>query len=157
LASGTSAVLQNNGSDNITISANSGFSFPTKVSANSSYAVTVLTQPTGQLCTVSNGSGTVDSKGDSVGNVSVTCVSNSTVGGTVSGLTAGTAVTLSNGQILLPVAVNGAFSFPGTLGLGASYTITVSTQPVGLTCTVLNGTGIVTANVAINVAVTCAP
>lgn len=157
LATGTTMVLQNNGSDNITITANSSFSFPTKVGTNSSYAVTVLNQPTGQLCTVGSGSGTVDSKGDDVTTVTVTCASNSTVGGTVSGLATGAAVTLSNGQILLPVAINGAFSFPGTLGIGATYNITVATQPVGQTCTVLNGSGTVGAGVAVIVTVTCTP
>ncbi len=157
LASGTSLVLQDNGSDNLTITANGGFSFPNKIGANSSYAVTVLTQPLGQLCTVGNASATVDSKGDNVTNVTVACVSNSTIGGTVSGLTAGTAVTLSNGQVLLPVAINGAFAFPGTLDVGATYDVTVATQPVGLTCTVLNGSGTVAANVAVDVTVNCAP
>ncbi len=157
LGSGTSLVLQNNGSDNLTVTANGGFSFPAKIGANNAYAVTVLTQPLGQLCTVGNGNGTVDSKGDDVTGVTVACVSNSTLQGTVSGLTAGTAVTLSNGQILLPVAINGPFAFPGTLDIGATYNVTVATQPAGLTCTVLNGSGTVVANVAVSVSVNCAP
>lgn len=157
LAAGTSLVVQDNGSDNLTITANGGFGFPNKVGTNAAYAVTVLTQPVGQLCTVGNGSGTVDSKGDNVTNVTLACVSSSTLQGTVSGLVAGTAVTLSDGQVLLPVAVNGAFAFPGALDIGATYDVTVATQPAGLTCTVLNGSGTVVANVAVNVAVNCAP
>lgn len=155
LASGTTVVLQNNGADNLTISANGGFNFPVRVAADGGYAVTVLTQPTGQLCTVGNGSGTVDSNGDDVSGVTVVCVSTSTIQGTVSGLNSGVAVTLSNGSVLLPVAVNGAFAFPGTLAVGTTYTITVATQPVGQTCTVTNGTGTVSTSGTVSVTVTC--
>ena len=46
-------VLQNNGGDNLTVAANAtSFTFPTKVAANGAYAVTVMTQPTNETCTV---------------------------------------------------------------------------------------------------------
>src|SRR5215471_107899 len=53
--SGTGLVLQDNGGDNLTISANGAFTFATKATA---YNVTVLTQPTNppQTCTVTGGS-----------------------------------------------------------------------------------------------------
>jgi sugar lactone lactonase YvrE len=54
--SGT-VVLQNNGADALTIGGDGRFTFPTRVPANAGYAVTVLTQPTGQNCTVANGFG----------------------------------------------------------------------------------------------------
>ncbi len=73
---GSSVVLQNNGTDNETVSSDGPFTFSTAIAQGRSYAVTVLTQPTGQTCTVTNGSGTVDSA--NVTNVSVTCVSNDT-------------------------------------------------------------------------------
>lgn len=57
LASGQSVVLQNNGTDNKTVSTNGAFTFDTDIAAGGSYAVTVLTQPSGQTCTVSNGNG----------------------------------------------------------------------------------------------------
>lgn len=71
-----SVVLQNNGADNETISSDGTFAFSTAISEGSPYAVTVLTQPTGQTCTVTNGSGTVGSANAT--NVSVSCVSNDT-------------------------------------------------------------------------------
>ena len=71
-----SVVLQNNGTDNETVSSDGVFTFSTAISEGSPYAVTVLTQPTGQTCTVTNGSGTVGSA--NVTNVSATCVSNDT-------------------------------------------------------------------------------
>lgn len=71
-----SVVLQNNGTDNETVSSDGAFTFATAIAEGSPYAVTVLTQPSGQTCTVMNGSGTVGSA--NVTSVSVTCVSNDT-------------------------------------------------------------------------------
>ena len=47
-------VLQNNGTDNLSISTNGPFTFRTPLPVNVAYNVTVLTQPTGQVCTVAN-------------------------------------------------------------------------------------------------------
>ena len=58
LASGT-LVLQNNGGDDLTRTVNGSFNFATTVTTGSAYSVTVLTQPLGHTCTVSNGSGTI--------------------------------------------------------------------------------------------------
>ena len=57
LGASKSVVLQNNGGDNLTLTANGSFTFATKAKPGDSYAVTVLTQPSGQTCTVSGGSG----------------------------------------------------------------------------------------------------
>ena len=63
-----------------------------------------------------------------------------TVGGTASGLLAGTAVTLvNNGKDSLAVAANGPFTFAPDYSAGASYNVTVSMQPAGLACTVTDG------------------
>jgi 6-phosphogluconolactonase len=58
--SGTGLTLKNGG-DTITVSANGTFTFPTQVAGGASYAVAVGTQPgsPAQICTVSNGSGTI--------------------------------------------------------------------------------------------------
>ena len=71
LASNTSVVLQNNGGNNLTVSANGAFTFSTSLATGAAYSVSVLTQPTGQTCTVSSGSGTIASA--SVTNVAVLC------------------------------------------------------------------------------------
>ncbi len=65
-------VLQNNKADDVTITANGSFTFPARVNAGNSYAVTVLSNPIGQLCLVSNGSGTIFSA--NITNVSVSCM-----------------------------------------------------------------------------------
>jgi hypothetical protein len=65
-------VVQNNGSDDHAIPANStSFTFPTPVADGASYNITVKTQPETQYCMVSQNSGTV-SRAD-VGNVDVQC------------------------------------------------------------------------------------
>lgn len=71
LASGQSVVLQNNGSDDLTVGANGGFNFATEVDADTNYVVTVITQPASQSCAVSNGSGTATAD---VTDVAVSCV-----------------------------------------------------------------------------------
>jgi unsaturated chondroitin disaccharide hydrolase len=70
---GTGLVLQNNGGNNLPVSANGGFTFGTPVASGGAYAVTVLTQPTSpaQTCAVTGGAGTVGSA--NVTNVAVTC------------------------------------------------------------------------------------
>jgi hypothetical protein len=70
---GTGLVLQIQGGDSLTISANGSFNFPKSVASGTSYSVTVSAQPTqpSQACTVSNGSGVVGS-GD-VTNIEVAC------------------------------------------------------------------------------------
>ncbi|WP_423459907.1 midcut-by-XrtH protein [Ottowia sp. VDI28] len=72
LAAGESLVLQNNGADNLAqCSGDSSFTFSTPVAEGSPYNVTVLQQPAGQTCTVSNGSGVMN--GANVTNVIVNC------------------------------------------------------------------------------------
>ncbi|MEE4203257.1 MAG: choice-of-anchor U domain-containing protein [Halieaceae bacterium] len=72
LAAGESVVLQNNAGDDLTVSASGAFTFATEIASGTDYAVTVLTQPTGQTCAVTNGSGsnvTAD-----VTNVGLACI-----------------------------------------------------------------------------------
>ena len=68
---GPGLVLQNKASDNLSVSTSSTVSFATQLMPGASYLVTVFTQPTGQTCTVSNGTGTISN--ESVNNVAVTC------------------------------------------------------------------------------------
>lgn len=66
-------VLQNNGADDLAIAANAAaFEFTTPVAYGGSYAVTVLTQPAGQSCSIVNASSTALAQ---VSNVAVTCAS----------------------------------------------------------------------------------
>jgi hypothetical protein len=155
LASGATVTLQDNGSDSLTVSANGSFTFLTNIDGDATYDVTILTQPVGQSCTVTNGQGSVDSTADPVSTVTVSCVVTSSVTGVVSGLAPGTAVILSNGAQVLPVATNGAFAFPGLPATGTAYAVTIASQPAGETCTIASGTGIVSGATPVPVQVTC--
>jgi hypothetical protein len=151
--SGT-VVLQDNGGDNLSVSADGAFAFDTALVTGAAYDVTVQADPYGQSCTVSNGSGTVGSA--DVTNVAVTCsnVSIYTVGGTVSGLS-GTVVLQDNGGDNLSVSADGAFAFDTALVTGAAYDVTVQADPYGQSCTVSNGSGTVGSADVTGVAVTC--
>jgi hypothetical protein len=150
--SGT-VVLQDNGADNLSVSANGSFAFATKLAAGAAYGVTVLTNPAGQTCTVSNGSGTIGSA--NVTSVAVACAATTySVGGSVSGLS-GTVVLQDNGADNLSVSANGSFAFATKLAAGVAYSVTVLTNPAGQTCTVSNGSGTMGSANVTNVAVTC--
>src|SRR5208283_2121733 len=139
----------------LTVSANGSFTFATALKSGASYAVTVGTQPGGESCQVTNGGPGVVSA--DVTNVVVTCMPIPyTIGGTVSGLSSGASVVLlDNGTDALTVSANGSFTFATPLTSGASYTVTVGTQPSGQSCQVANGgPAVVSANVT-NVAITC--
>ncbi len=149
-------VLQDNGGNNLIVSSNGTFTFPTTLAAGQTYNVTVATNPSGQQCTVSNGSGTIGAA--NVTNVAVTCTTTSTptytVGGTISGLS-GTAVLQDNGGDNLSVSSNGTFTFPTALLAGQTYSATVATNPSGQQCTVSNGSGTVGSANVTNIAVSC--
>ena len=151
---GTGLVLRNNGGDDLGVGSNGSFTFATSLTSGSNYAVTVATQPSGQTCTVSNGSGTV--AGANVTNVSVSCTANRyTIGGTVSGLTGTGLVLRNNGGDDLAVGSNGSFTFATSLISGSTYSVTVATQPSGQTCTVSNGSGTVAGANVTSVSVSC--
>src|SRR5580704_15114642 len=144
LVANTSVILQNNGGDSLTITANGSFTFKTPVSGADVYAVTVLTQPINpnQICTVTGGSGTASAN---VTTVAVNCVLSFSIGGNVSGLV-GTGLILQNSSDseLLPIsAANGnqAFTFTKLVPTGTAYTVSISAQPTGPTQTCVVATG----------------
>jgi sugar lactone lactonase YvrE len=157
LANGQQVTLLNNAGDALTLqSSNNTFAFTTPVAYGGSYSVTVGTQPTGQTCTASaaSGSGVVAN----VSTVQITCSANTyTIGGTLSGLGSGQQVTLlNNGGNAKTLTANGSFTFTTPVAYNGAYSVTVSTQPTGQTCTLTNATGSgVAANVS-NVGVSCA-
>jgi hypothetical protein len=57
MSEGEEITLHNNAGNATVISANGIFSFASLLAFNAAYAVTVGTQPPGQICTVSNGNG----------------------------------------------------------------------------------------------------
>jgi N-acetylneuraminic acid mutarotase len=159
LASGNSVVLQNNSGDDVTVSANSSFSFSTELDDESGYSVSVLTQPTtpNQTCTITSASGTL--AGANVTDVAVTCITNKySIGGTLTGLASGTSVVLQNNNgDDLTLSADGVFEFSAALPDETVYAVTVLTQPAApdQQCTVAAGSGTLAGANISNVAVTC--
>ena len=108
--------------------------------AGSAYNISVKTQPSGQTCTISSGTGTVGSS--PAGGVAVQCVDNfQPVMGSLSD-TSTTWANLSDGTESFAVAGAGAaflFSIPAPLG--DSYTLTAG--HLGANCTSTNASGTV--------------
>ncbi|MGL6029299.1 MAG: hypothetical protein ACRC0M_05905 [Legionella sp.] len=109
--SGT-VVLQDNGGDNLTINSNGSFTFATPVAQGAPYSVTVLTQPAGQTCSLTNGSGTMG--GANVTNVGVNCVTNTTT------------LNTSVSQLALSVTGLTEFGVSGTPSSGLARVITIT-------------------------------
>src|SRR6185312_8138863 len=80
-----------------------------------------------------------------------------TIGGTVTGLTAGQTVALqNNGAGTLSVHANGAFTFAAAQQSNTAYSVSVSTEPSArTTCTVTSGAGTVGTGNVTNVGVSC--
>jgi len=151
---GSGLVLQDNGGDNLTVAAGATtFTFATSVPG--AYAVTVLTQPTNpsQTCIVGNGQGTATAN---ITNVTVTCSSGFTIGGTINNLTGAGLVLQDNGGDDLTIQKTGSVKFTFATLVTGAYAVTVKTQPSNPTqnCVVVNGSGTATAAVT-NVVVNC--
>lgn len=138
----------------------SAFTFLGFIRQGVAYTVSVKAQPTNpaQTCTVTNGTGTMG--GADVATVSVTCVSAAsviTLGGTIMGLEGDSLRLQNNGVNDLWLKRSAAsFTFPGVLAAGASYNVTIGSQPFApwQTCTVSSGAGSATAAVS-TVAIRC--
>ena len=151
-------LLLNNSSDAVTVSTSGTFAFQQTLFDKATYDVMVGAQPAGQTCTVTNGAGTIAAA--NVTSVNVSCINNPqatsyTLGGTVSGLTTGGTVVLTDGQSI-SITANGTYTFSSALPSGGSYNVTVGTQPTGQTCSVANAAGTMSSSNVTNVNVTCA-
>jgi hypothetical protein len=155
LIAGRTLVLLDNGGNAATIAANGSFKFSTALPGGSPYTVTVGTQPPGQTCTITGGSGA--SLAANVSDVSVVCADQSfEVAAAVSGLSSSKTLVLQlNGANNLTVSANGTSDFAVKIASNSTYAVTVLTQPVGETCVVTGGSGTVDAgNVTVPVACT---
>lgn len=151
--------LKNNGDDDLILNTNTSFAFSTRLSSGDAYRVTAHDEPANQVCSVSNGSGSVGSA--NISNVQITCstVPTYSVGGTISGLTAG-AVVLQNDSVVLKDNNgddidwgNGGFSVQ--VGDTKNFSISVYNKPANHTCTVTNGSGTVNGGPINNIGIAC--
>ena len=120
--------------------------------SGTSYNITVLQQPVSQACTVTSGESSLSASTT----VAVACTSESyTISGTVVGMLSGQSVTLQNNSgDNLTVSSNTSFSFTTKVASGATYLVTVLTQPTGQTCTPNLNSGVVSGNVT-DVSIIC--
>ena len=155
LVSGRGLALQLNVGNGLSLTRSGAFVFTASLANGAAYNVSVLTQPSEQTCVVSNGSGTVGSA--DVANIAVSCTVNTyTVNGTLAGLGAGKRVTLqNNGADEVMFTGNGVLTFRTALPALSTYDVTVSAQPEGQTCTVVNGRGTVGAGNVNGVGIQC--
>ena len=149
-----SLVLQNNDGNNLLVSADGSFRFSTALGDTDSYSVSVFSQPSTQLCEVTNATGTVNS--NDVTDVSVSCadIPSYTVGGSVTGLS-GELVLQNNAGNNLVVSANGTFNFTNSLISGSDYVVTIVAAPATQTCVLSNASGSVTEADVTDVAVAC--
>ena len=156
LNTGGSVTLLDNGTGTLVVKANGAFTFATKLANAAAYKVTISVQPKGEICTVAAGAGSV--KAANVTTVAVTCKKTYTVGGMVTGLKAGTSVTLlDNAKDALVITKIGVFTFKTPLVTGTKFAVTLSKQPVGQKCTLTSATGTIAAANITSVRVACAP
>jgi hypothetical protein len=76
LLDGKLVALQNNSDrevETITLTKNGSFNFGKKLVIGEDYNVTVKNQPAGQVCVVTNGSGSIKSSSDDITNILVNC------------------------------------------------------------------------------------
>ena len=133
-------LVLSDGLGSVSIAANAtSFTFPSRVNVGYGYTVTVQTQPAGLTCSVANASGTTGTS--DIATVQVTCVPNHSLGGSITGLTAGGLVLANGSDTVSPAANATSFVFPARIGENAAYGVTVLAQPAGQNCTVVNGSG----------------
>jgi len=137
-----SLVLRNNGLDEKTVLSSGRYQFDAQLLQGESYAVEVIGQPVGQICTIALDAedGTVDTT--AVDSVDISCQSITfSVGGSAGGHNGNLTVNVSvEGQVLAPLNVSAqetSFSL-GQLNYGQSIAMSVE-APAGQTCEIQNG------------------
>lgn len=104
------------------------------------------------LCVVLFGLGACGGGGGSGSNNTATTY---TLGGAISGLIS-SGLVLANGTDTVTVLANAAnFTMPTSLTAGTAYSVSVQTQPAGLTCSTSSSSGTMPIGNVINVTVTC--
>jgi len=152
---GTGLVLRNNAGDDLSVSGDGAFTFPTALADGSTYAVTVRTQPTDprQVCAVTNATGKIS--GSDVTAIEVDCVTGYSVGGTVTGLRAtGLVLDLNNRSALL-FEQDSDFVFDLSLTTGQTWSVRILFEPDAHTCAISPGSGLIGSTNVTDVAVSC--
>jgi Kelch motif len=155
----SSVVVQDEGGNDLTLSANGTYAFPVPRKSGTPYAVAVKTQPSGptQVCTVTNAAGTIMNA--NVSNVNIACQTQSfTIGGTYPAAV-NYPITLQNngGDDIQVTGQHTTFTFPTPVPSGTSYHVTMTTKaPLYAShCYLSNESGVVTNANVTSVLLTC--
>ncbi len=128
---GVALVLRDNGGDSLTLTVDGAFTFASQVASGAGYDVTVASQPSGQTCSVGNGSGTVATA--DVTSVQVTCRALQTVSFTTPGAASWTVPAgVTSIQVVATGGAGGGDSYAygqGLGGNGATVTATLAVSP----------------------------
>lgn len=158
--SASGLVLADNGGNDLSVASGAtSFTFSTALQSGASYAVTVATQPTGEGCTVSGGSGTVSGN---VTTVKVTCSAQTfSISGSISGdVAAGLKLQYYSGGEVLSVAGGATtFAFTQPVLYGTDVKMVVTAQPSWQTCTpgTSDFSGAITQNITTDTLTCAAP
>ena len=143
---GTGLVLQNNGTDNLSVSAGGSIAFPKSYPSGSTYSVTILTQPTNQTCVLTGATGVLTTNAVVVANcassqndITAFGFASPSVTGTISGTTISLTVPFgTNVTSLIPtftttgssVNIGGVIQTPGATAVNftspQNYTVTAA-------------------------------
>lgn len=133
------------------------FEFPVALASGTAWRVSIGDEPPEQRCQVDGGAGTVTA---AVSSVQVACATRTyPLGGTARGVDR-PGLTLREATSQQTVAITpdaGTFEFPAPLPFGASYAVTIDSQPTGRDCLLARASGTVPSGGARDLTVTCAP
>ena len=156
-----------NGSSSASVAANGTVDLAKAVAAETSYTVTVATQPSSpaQVCSVTNGSGTISNA--NVTNVAISCAAPVAAPPPAAGLPITATVTglpgpglmlqlnvYPNGPYILTINANGVATFPVQLPANTNFDAFVVGSPPGGACDVYPSVGVVSSTGA-NIGVMC--
>jgi hypothetical protein len=130
-------LVQDDKGDQLSFSANGTQTFATSYASGSAYSTTIQSQPSGQTCTLTNATGTITANTTVTANCAVTGLS-------------GTLSVQDNKADGLTFTTNNTQTFATQYASGSAYSVTISSQPSGQTCTLSNNAGgTITANTTV--------
>lgn len=146
-------VLQLNGGSDLSVDTDGSFIFSSSLATAKNYTVSVLSQPTGQNCSLSNATGTIGSS--NITNITATCITEKySLGGTISGLV-GSITLKNNGGDDLTLTQDGSFIFATFVDYKTAYLVSISNYPTEQVCYTVNGKGTLGAQNVTDIEITC--
>ncbi|KAK1548273.1 hypothetical protein Q3G72_008934 [Acer saccharum] len=137
----------NNGIENITVTQDGPFTFPSPLISASTYNVSIVSQPAGQACAVTTVAGDdiyQSGEGQAYSDITtlqINCTAGFSIGGSVANLAPGGTLRLVNNNDMTDVATisaNGNYTFASRFDNHSPYEVSIITAPPNQTCTLSN-------------------